>query len=357
MTLHPALRLLLWPVSLAYSAAARLRAHFYRVGVLQQKRLDGMVISVGNLTVGGTGKTPLVLWLAQALEGRAKPAAILMRGYRGTGDASDEVVLLRRHLGEAYPIGVGADRHAHGQALAARGFEWFLLDDGFQHLRLARDVDIVLVDATDPFGGGFVLPAGRLREPPSALRRADIVVITRAERAPALEMLIRRHTGAPIFYAMTELEEIRPGTHSRVACGPIVSPASSRPCSADWLGKRAFAFCAVGNSRAFFDDLRTWGIELAGCRAYPDHHRYSARDAMMIEREALAAGAEILIATEKDAYNLGELMFQHLPLYHCHVTMRVREPENFWREIEDILARKRSGAALSPVPLEKGAVR
>ena len=329
-----------------YGAAARLRAHFYRVGVLQQRRLDAIVISVGNLTVGGTGKTPLVLWLAQALEARGKPTAILMRGYRGTGDSSDEVALLRRHLSEGYAIGVGADRYARGQALAARGFEWFLLDDGFQHLRLARDVDIVLVDATDPFGGGFVLPAGRLREPPSALGRADLVVITRAERAPALEMLIRRHTSAAIFYARTELEEIRPGTHSRVAWGP-----------ADWLGKQAFAFCAIGNSRAFFEDLRTWRIELAGCRAYPDHHRYSARDAMKIERQALEARAEILIATEKDAYNLGALMFQHLPLYHCQVTMRVREPENFWQAIEAILVRNRSGSVQWASPVRKGVAR
>ncbi len=135
---------------------------------------------MGNLTVGGTGKTPMVLWIAERLAAEGKKAAILTRGYRGTDDAnspgvpqSDEVALLRERLSGKVQIGVGADRFKNGEVLARHGVDWFVLDDGFQHLKLSRDADVVLVDATDPFGGGMTLPAGRLREPVSALRRAE----------------------------------------------------------------------------------------------------------------------------------------------------------------------------------------
>jgi len=164
----------------------------------------------------------------------------------------------------------------------------------------------------------------------SALARADIVVITRSAHAPAIESVVRRHSPAPIFYAQTVLDEVRPGERSRVQWEP-----------AAWLGKRAFAFCAIGNSRAFFDDLRGWGVQLAGSRAFADHHRYTAREVEELESSALAAGAEILMATEKDAYNLGSLMFSALPLYHLHVTMQVTEAAKFWQVLEAVLEMNR----------------
>ncbi len=179
---------LLWPFTLPYGAATRLRALAYRRGILRQCRLDDVVISVGNLTTGGTGKTPMVLWIAQRLLSEGKKVGILTRGYRGKtssgGSTSDEVRFLQARLGDSVAFGVGADRFARGRELSARGVEWFILDDGFQHQQLARSVNIVLIDATNPFGGGHLLPAGRLREPKSALARADIIVITRSERAP-----------------------------------------------------------------------------------------------------------------------------------------------------------------------------
>ena len=124
----------------------------------------------------------MVLWIAERLAREGKKTAILTRGYRGTADPSahglpqsDEVALLRERLSGKVQIGVGGDRYKNGEALVRHGVDWFVLDDGFQHLKLARDADVVLVDATDPFGGGMVLPAGRLREPASALGRADVV--------------------------------------------------------------------------------------------------------------------------------------------------------------------------------------
>ena len=172
---------LLWPFTIAYGMVVRTRSLAYRRGLLRQRRIDGVVISVGNLTVGGTGKTPMVLWTAQRLLAEKKSVGILTRGYRGKPDpggakpvsgvssetTSDEVRLLKARLGESVAFGVGANRFARGRELAKRGIQWFVLDDGFQHRQLARDVDIVLIDATNPFGGGHLLPAGRLREPRS----------------------------------------------------------------------------------------------------------------------------------------------------------------------------------------------
>src|SRR5438309_6499715 len=200
--------MLLWPLGFLDGGMMRLRTALYRSGLLRSRRLQGTVISVGNLTVGGTGTTSMVLWIAEPLATEGHRPAILTRGYRGFGrsDAkdqttADEVALLRQRLNGRAQFGVGKDRYKNGLALAKDGAEWFILDDGFQHLALQRDADIVLLDATDPFGGGGILPAGRLREPRSGLARADIVVITRANHAPAVETGVRRFTNAPIFYA------------------------------------------------------------------------------------------------------------------------------------------------------------
>ena len=228
-------RSLLWPFSLLYGAAAHLRARAYRRGIFKPQHLDGVVISVGNLTTGGTGKTPMVLWIAERLMHEGKKVGILTRGYRGekvtpssgidaqaaTTNAaistSDEVRLLQARLGDRVPLGVGANRYEQGRELAKLGVNWFVLDDGFQHLQLARDVDIVLIDATNPFGGGRLLPAGHLREPRSALARADIIVITRSTHAPAIEAAIRRDSAAPIFYARPKLDSIHSITDGQLA--------------------------------------------------------------------------------------------------------------------------------------------
>src|SRR5579871_528519 len=171
-----------------------LRTRLYAAGLLHSRRLPGTVISVGNLTVGGTGKTPMVLWIAERLLVEGKQVGILTRGYGSRKNSqeitasnsspqtstSDEVRLLDNRLGGRARFGIGADRFARGSELTARGVDWFVLDDGFQHLSLARDVNIVLIDAANPFGGGLLLPAGRLREPRTALARAEIIVITRS---------------------------------------------------------------------------------------------------------------------------------------------------------------------------------
>jgi tetraacyldisaccharide 4'-kinase len=347
VTLAPAaLRALLWPASLLFHGLVCLRAWLYRHGILRQQRLQGIVLSVGNLTLGGTGKTPMVLWLAQRLREQGQRVAILTRGYgvqrRRAGAEqgslgraaalSDEVSLLSTRLGTQVRVGVGRDRYAQGRQLEHQGISWFVLDDGFQHLRLARNVDIVLIDATEPFGGGRLVPAGRLREPRSALARADIVVITRSSHAPAVEAAVRRYTPAPIFYAQVECEAILP-----------VSGDAPQHSEAGWRERKLFAFCAIGNPGAFFDDLRRWGIQLAGQASYRDHHHYSSRDVKELEGRAQAAGAQGLICTEKDLFNFNELEFRALPAFYCRIALAVCEAEKFWQAIAATADRRRPG--------------
>ncbi len=335
------LRLLLWPLSVLYSLAARARVWCYARGIFRAKKLPGTVISVGNLTVGGTGKTPMVLWIAERLAREGKHTAILTRGYRGTVDAgargepqSDEVALLREHLSGKVQIGVGADRYKNGEVLARHGTEWFVLDDGFQHLRLERDADVVLIDATDPFGGGATLPVGRLREPISALRRADAVVITRSVQAPspAIEAMIRRHTRSSIFYATTKLENVLRVPQLAVALPPR-----------DWARARFMAFCGIGNPPAFFEDLRRWGFQVVGERSFADHHVYAAREMADLEFAAAGCGADALLCTEKDVWNLRHVQ-SAMPVYCCRISLELPAKE-FRDAITEAVSGRRNGAA------------
>jgi tetraacyldisaccharide 4'-kinase len=331
---------LLWPLTLPYGAAAHLRARAYRKGILKSHQLDGTVISVGNLTTGGTGKTPMVLWIAERLLAEQKNVGILTRGYRGQKIArasennsatsatnagattSDEVRMLQSRLGDRVQFGVGANRYEQGRELAKRGVNWFILDDGFQHLQLARDVDIVLIDATNPFSGGRLLPAGHLREPRSALARADVIVITRSTHAPAIESAIRRDSAAPIFYARTNLDAIHSFTEGQIA-GAVTPEALPK----------LFAFCGIGNPAAFLDDLRTWGLDVVGHKFFPDHHRYTGHDDHEILQLASDAGASGLICTEKDLYNLHAIYCGKQPTFYCSISMQIDNPDVFWRTV------------------------
>lgn len=337
---HPGWQRLLWPFSVCYSWVTRARAWAYRTGKFRTLRLPGIVISVGNLTVGGTGKTPMVLWLAQRFAEEGKHAAILTRGYRGETDSetgslceSDEVALLRAGVVGKVKIGVGADRYKSGLELARQGIEWFILDDGFQHLKLRRDADVVLVDATDPFGGGMLLPAGRLREPVSVLRRADVVVITRniQPHAPAIESLVRRYTQSPVFYAFTRLADVL-----RVPQLTVAMPQE------DWRRTRFLAFCAIGNPYAFFNDLRHWGFQVAGQRSFPDHHMYTETEAADLEHAAAGCGAEALLCTEKDVWNLRRVRFQHFPVYCCRISLDL-PAEELREAIDQAIGARRHG--------------
>ncbi|HET7260079.1 MAG TPA: tetraacyldisaccharide 4'-kinase [Candidatus Acidoferrum sp.] len=303
MNLPPLLRYLLWPLSVLYGGYVLIRAWLYARGWLKQERLRGQVISVGNLTVGGTGKTPMVLWLAEKFLEEGKRVAILSRGYRGSGGTSDEIEMMKHRLQGRVAFGVGKNRYAEGHRIEAQQpIDIFLLDDAFQHLSLARDLDIVMIDGSRKFKDEWLLPSGLLREPISACRRADILVVTRKMERPGIEANDAHNYS--IFYAQTRLLGFRRlgnragiQSLSEIGHGPF------------------FAFCGIGNPGAFFDDLSRWNVSLAGQEAFRDHHRYTGADLRRLENAAQAAGAIAFVTTEKDAENLAEASSAAIPIF------------------------------------------
>lgn len=293
--------------------------------------LGAHTISVGNLTAGGTGKTPLVISIATTLASRGKRVCILTRGYgrpdpkkrvlvsdgktlltdsQTGGDEPVEMAL--KLLGKAIVI-ADADRIAAAQwAKDEFGVTDFVLDDAFQHRQAKRDVDIVCIDATDPFAGGKMLPFGRLREPAENLIRAGIVVITRANVAKHVNELRRQITAyapnAAIFEASSKLSEM-------VMLSNFLSTGEHEAIDLQQLAhSKAFAFCGIGNPDAFFSQLNLENFEIVESRAFRDHYWYKQRDANSLSSKAAAAGARLLVTTAKDAVKLSRLKFE-IPCY------------------------------------------
>jgi tetraacyldisaccharide 4'-kinase len=327
MKLSRPLRILLWPASKLYGVGVSIRTRFYANGWRKQKRLKAAVISVGNLSVGGTGKTPLVIWLAEKLLAQGQRVAILTRGYRGTAGSSDEVELMRSRFQNRVVFGVGKNRFAEGQRIESRqAIDIFLLDDGFQHLQLARDLDIVLMDASRPVGGQPLLPAGPMREPISAVVRADVIVLTRTENAPGAKEAIQRFWKLPIFATSTFLL----GFRSLGMEGPLqtVGDLGSGPF---------FAFCGIGNPEAFVRDLQRWGVAPAGHMFFADHHRYTLEDVQAIDQAAKGVGAKGLLTTEKDFCNLTSVALPALPVYVSVIDLKVDGEIAFLSAIDHLL--------------------
>jgi len=339
MTMPFPFRLLLWPFSLVYGAAARLHAWLYAQGIYTTKRLNTPVISVGNLTVGGTGKTPMVLWLAERFLAEGKHVAILSRGYRGSGGTSDEVEMMKERLGDRVVFGVAPDRYVEGRRIEAeQPVNVFLLDDGFQHLELARDVDIVLVDSTTLDSKKWLLPAGSMREPLSALRRASAVVLTRVpdeHSDSAARRAIHEAANLPTFCAETKLLGYRCVSGGQHALG-VENELPPQP---------VFAFCGIGNPTAFLRDLTRWGMVVAGQQVFADHHSYTAHDARTLEAHARRAGAKALLTTEKDVQNLKKLHFSELPLYCCRIALELRDDKELCLLLKNKIASRKGAAA------------
>lgn len=328
------LRTILWPLSALYGDIVRVRVWLYAQGLLKRRRLKGTVISVGNLTVGGTGKTPMVIWLAEKFLEDGKRVAILSRGYRGADGTSDEIELMKFRLQNRVSFGVGKNRFAEGQRLESqRSIDIFLLDDGFQHLQLARDLDILLMDASQPLGGESLLPAGRLREPLAAMSRANLIIFTRAETASGTLEAVRKLNQYPVFAASTRLIGFR-------HFGGGITPLAPNEIGAGPF----FAFCGLGNPEAFFRDLGNWGLVVCGQAVFPDHHRYTQRDIAAVKRAGTRAGANAFVTTEKDAQNLTGRKFEDALLYVAVIDLLVT-PEADLRNILDQTVAGRTGAA------------
>jgi tetraacyldisaccharide 4'-kinase len=331
--LLPTVRALLYPVSILYGWIVRLRLWLYRSGRLKQRRLNGKVISVGNLTVGGTGKTPMVLWLAEKFAAEGKRVAILSRGYRGSDGTSDEIAMLKARLGDKVAFGVGPDRCAEGRRLEARGpVDVFLLDDGFQHLALARDVDVLMLDGSRKLKHEALLPAGMLREPNSGCARADLLVVTRKTEREAAEA-VDAHQHA-IFYSQTRLLGFR-SIDERGGDLKYVGEIGEGPF---------FAFCGIGNPEAFWADLQRWHVPVVGTMSFRDHHRYAADDLRRLQAAAEAAGAQGFVTTEKDEQNLRDRAGVKLSVYVAVIDLVLSSEGEFTAMLERLLA-GRSGAA------------
>ena len=326
MTLSRPLRILLWPASKLYGIGVSLRTQLYASGLLKKTRLKATVISVGNLSVGGTGKTPLVIWLAEKLLEQGQRVAILTRGYRGTAGSSDEVEVMRLRLQNRVVFGVGKNRFAEGQRIEShQAIDIFLLDDGFQHLQLARDLDIVLIDASRPMTQQL-LPAGPMREPLSALTRAGIIIFTRTENTAGAKEAIQRLANLPIFSASTRLVGFR-----------RLDDEGSLQTVAELRSGPFFVFCGIGNPEAFVRDLQRWGITPAGHMFFADHHRYALEEVQAIEQAARRVGANGLLTTEKDSCNLSGLTFPSLPVYVSVIDLEISGETEFLAAINGAL--------------------
>lgn len=320
------------PLSALYRAVTLTRLAAYKKGLLSVTRLPVPVISIGNLTTGGTGKTPLVEWVCRTLASRQKRVCILSRGYGranprsrvvvsdGTtllsiaAEAGDEPFLLAQNLKGLASVISDADRVGAGKwAIDNLGAEVFVLDDGFQHLALARDLNVLTIDATNPWGGGRLLPAGRLREPRSGLSRADVVVVTRSDQSDELGPLVseiqRIFGSGPVVTSEMTIKGI--SLLNSEGTEEFVSP--THPVA---------AFCAIGNPDSFLKLLRGVEIDPVFVRTYPDHHQYTQAEVDSLIREAANHGARSIITTAKDAVKLKQTRFE-LPGYVLHIEIAI----------------------------------
>jgi tetraacyldisaccharide 4'-kinase len=309
-----ALTLLSW----LYSSVVRLRNRLYSSGLLRAHKVGVPVVCVGNLTTGGTGKTPLVVWLYRLLRQRQRRCVILTRGYKTAPDEwSDEPAVLRAECPDV-PIIINPDRVAGaGAALREYGAEVLLMDDGFQHRRLARDLDILAVDATLPFGYGHLLPAGLLREPVSGLRRAHAVVLTRSDQVAEADLQGIEAALRQVNPRLVVARAVHAPAYIKTAVGKEIDLK-------DVPGRRIFAFCGIGNPQSFFRTIADQGGVLAGSHAFDDHHRYTDDDLQEVRERALRQQAELLLTTQKDWTKIARLAGPREPPVLAYLAIELR---------------------------------
>ena len=335
-------------VSVLYSCIIRVRNLFYHAGVFKIRKLRCKVISVGNITVGGTGKTPMVIMLANLLKEKGYKPAVLSRGYRGKkkapvnivsngekvlmtpAEAGDEPVLIAKSASDI-PVITGKNRCQTGTfAIEHFGADVLILDDAFQHRSLFRDIDIVLLDKTRPFGNGFVIPRGELREPEDALGRADIIVKTGDGRRE------------------TEIRDQESGVRSQMS-GTHIFEAYRKPVALlrggagdvfplDYLrGKKIFAFAGIARPDSFKKTIESVGGEVAASLSFPDHHAYTQEDLIKIKKAASQSSAHIILTTEKDGIKLIDFPDCLRDIYLLKIEMKISP---FQEKYENIIMEK-----------------
>ncbi len=322
--------------SLPYRVLCSLRLFFYQHGIWKQKKLRAKVISVGNITLGGTGKTPLVIYLAEKLKGKNEKVAILTRGYKrkkkemveltqktkdkiSWEDAGDEPYLLAKRLSDV-SILVTKHRCRSGDYVVEKhNAQFLLLDDGFQHLKLFRDLDIVVIDSVNPFGSGRLLPAGILREPLTSLKRANVLVLTKTDQGSHKDELIRRlnqlNPKAPIVesvYRIRSVEKLFEGSAINFK---------------ELENKKALAFSGIGNPKSFESSLKQLKILILKHRRFPDHFPYRKENIFSLTQEAERIGADIIITTEKDSVRIPFINRMQIPFYVLKIDLKITSGE------------------------------
>ena len=276
-------------------------------------RVNVPVVSVGNLTTGGTGKTPLVIWIAEFLQNQNVKVALISRGYGSPTTAdktvrNDEAMEIEKRLPNV-PHLQAADRFQIAQrAVEEFDAECLVLDDGFQHRRLHRDLDIVLIDATLPFGYDRLLPRGLLREPISALRRADLVILTRTD------LVDSEHREQTIARIRKQIGD-RPLPETRTVIANLMQSDGTQAPIERLSDLPIFFFCGIGNPESFEVSLHQQGLDICGSTIFPDHHHFSSEEIAQIGTSARDCGAAAIVCTQKDLVKIGTLEIGNLPLY------------------------------------------
>ena len=317
------------PLSWIYQAGVAVRYTLYQKGIFRSHSLSVKVISVGNITVGGTGKTPLVCMIARMLQKEDYRIGILSRGYGradksirvvsdGTSikancqDAGDEPYFMAQKL-PGVSITVSADRYQAGEtALSSQKRDVFILDDGFQHWRLNRDFNIVTMDSKNPWGNGHLLPSGPLREPLKSLKRASVIVLTgpqENQNAAQVIPIIQKYTSAPVFQSYHR---------------PIhwINLKTQKTHPLEFLkGKQAVAFAGIGKPEAFQSTLKSLNVIVRDFITFCDHHWYSEKDLQTIQKKSIALGVDAIVTTEKDAVRLNHLPPKILPIFTLSIEL------------------------------------
>jgi len=319
-----------------YLAVLKTRDVLYQNGIIKSTRLPVKILSIGNITTGGTGKTPLVEFMAKSLHKSGRKVAILSRGY-GASNLSkenndivnDECLTLRENLKDV-PVLVGKNRAINGErAINDYGVDSIILDDGFQHFKLNRDLDVVVIDSLNPFGGEYLVPRGSLREPLKNLRRADIFIISHCDQSS-------EKTLQSIYTRLKQLNTDAPVCESIHRAVHIENIADNSILELKWLkGKKVYGLSAIGNPESFAFTLKGLDADLIKHKVYCDHHVYTLEEMVRVISDANSLGADAIVVTQKDIVKIRNMNIGATKILSLKVELEITKGIELYNEAID----------------------